>query len=377
MSTRVRWWGSQANPRELLSTLLAAGFVLALSLPVASQTAVVPRSAASEPETTSETGVAETHAQQITAAEALYQEARILMDQGQYEKACPLLQESNRHDFALGTLLYLAQCYEEIGRTAAAWSAFELAASESRKSKQEQRERIARQRADALKPKLMRLRISVPQEHRIEGLVITRNGGEVREPVYEVAIPVDPGLQRIEASAPKHESWAKEVELTEPGKTVTVLVPHLVPVAKRQAPREEPKATEPLLGAPAASLGDHARTSGPVPWSTVGLAVAGAGIVSAGLGTYLAVHSQSVEEDGREHCEKQEVLVCNETGMNLLDDADRELLWGQIALGAGGAAILGGVGLYLWAPDRASQSAHRVIPEVGTRSAALFWRGVF
>ena len=52
------------------------------------------------------------------AAEALFDEGKSLMIEGKLAVACEKLEQSQRIDPAVGTLLYLAECYEKSGRTA-------------------------------------------------------------------------------------------------------------------------------------------------------------------------------------------------------------------------------------------------------------------
>ena len=50
------------------------------------------------------------------AAEALFDQGVRLMKQNSFSDACPKLEESERIDPAVGTLLYLGECYERVGK---------------------------------------------------------------------------------------------------------------------------------------------------------------------------------------------------------------------------------------------------------------------
>ena len=97
------------------------------------------------------------------AAEALFREARALMEEGKYAEACPKFRDSQRLDPGVGTLLNLARCYELNGQTASAWSRYGEAAAAARDAGQEGREQHAREQAARLEPTLSRIVLVVPE----------------------------------------------------------------------------------------------------------------------------------------------------------------------------------------------------------------------
>ena len=62
--------------------------------------------------------------QNQAAAQALYDEARKLVEAKNFAAACPKFKESYDLDPAGGTLLNLADCYERQGKPALAWTTF-------------------------------------------------------------------------------------------------------------------------------------------------------------------------------------------------------------------------------------------------------------
>ena len=57
-------------------------------------------------------------------AEAMFESGVELMRQNSFKEACPKLEMSQRIEPTVGTLLYLGECYERLGRTASAWVTF-------------------------------------------------------------------------------------------------------------------------------------------------------------------------------------------------------------------------------------------------------------
>src|SRR5262245_14421848 len=111
-------------------------------------------------------------------AQALYEQAVAAMDKKDYASACPSLEEVVRLiPEGVGAKLTLAECYEGAGRLASAWTGYALAEAAAAKENQREREQKAHARAEALKPKLARLTIVVPEAVRaLPGLAITRDG---------------------------------------------------------------------------------------------------------------------------------------------------------------------------------------------------------
>src|SRR5262245_6886680 len=58
------------------------------------------------------------------AAEALFQQAKLLKEQQRWAEACPKFEASYKLDKTLGTLLNFADCEEHVGRIATAWARF-------------------------------------------------------------------------------------------------------------------------------------------------------------------------------------------------------------------------------------------------------------
>lgn len=172
------------------------------------------------------------------AAQTLDAEAHALLQQGRYVEACPKLEESLRLSPGLGTELDLADCNERIGKLAAAWSGFALAAARAKVAGEPLRERLASKRARALEPRLPRLVIDVPEA--LPGLEVKRDGVAVDAATWGAAFAVDPGRHRVTVTAPGKQRWVATIESYE-GATTRVEVPReLVDLPEDHAPCPPP-----------------------------------------------------------------------------------------------------------------------------------------
>lgn len=160
------------------------------------------------------------------AAQALFDEGRELMEQGRAEDACPRFEESARLEPGLGTRFHLANCYEVLGKLASAHTLFLDVAAEAAVRNQPERERVARERAQAVEPRLARLTIEVPFSPS-PALRVERDGVPVGTAQWGLPVPVDPGVHRVIASAPGREPWTADIDVPSEGGVTRVNVPPL------------------------------------------------------------------------------------------------------------------------------------------------------
>ncbi|MDI1432325.1 tetratricopeptide repeat protein [Polyangium sorediatum] len=203
-------------------------------------------------------------AEDRAAADALFEEGRELLKAGRAAEACPKFAASQKLHPRPGRLLQLGDCYEKNGETARAWETFREAESAARVDKDERRMEVASQRAGDLEPKLAKLVVEVPPEARVAGLLVRRNGKSVEATAWGVAVPVDPGEQRIEVTAPGKKAWVGKVVVEgKPGVT-TAWVPALVDEVKGE------------------QVGAGKEEGAGKSWVAIGV---GAGLALAGIGT--------------------------------------------------------------------------------------------
>jgi hypothetical protein len=287
------------------------------------------------------------------AAVALFDEGRKLKAEGKLAEACPKLEQSQRMDPGVGTLFHLSDCYERQGRTASAWVGFREVASEAKAAKREEQERVARERAAALEPKLTRLVIEVDPAAP-PGIVVRRDGAPVAKELWGSKLPVDPGETRVEASAEGYEAFSSKsrVEGRRPGRHHPH--PRLDEARRRAAaPRRASARDSSARGAcrPGRSSGERTRP----PWAR-----GFGGRVDAWHGGFDRRRSRRGGPGGRHvprprgqvhlrrqrsHCD--DAGQCDQTGVDLRSDAvDQGNLATIVFIGGG---VLAATGVVLWA----------------------------
>jgi hypothetical protein len=296
------------------------------------------------------------------AAEAIFEQGKQLMQAGDFARACTKFEASQKLDQGIGTLLYLADCYEKLGRTASAWATFKEAASVAGAQGQETRQKLAVQRARALEPGLAKLTIEVaPGNESILGFEVRSDGVAVPPAQYATPFPIDPGAHHIEASAPGKRSHIETINVARGVSHVTL--PLLVDLAPSDTPSvaggqtssagvgSNSSQTSPVLVASPAmsaqptndSVSDQGKTQ-----RTLSYIAGGLGVVGIGLGTYFGIAALHNNSSSKDNCQP-DPNTCTELGYNQRQDALRDGRISTVSFLGGGALLATAAILYFTA----------------------------
>ncbi|WP_394828830.1 type IV pilus biogenesis/stability protein PilW [Pendulispora albinea] len=319
-------------------------------------------------------------------AQALFDEGQALMKSRRYAEACVKFESSHRIDPRPGTVLNLANCYEENGQTASAWARYVEASELAARENQREREKYARERVRALAPKLPRLTVKargIPAD-----AVIERDGVAIDVAVLGTAVPVDPGEHAVVVVVRDKPVWSKRIHLAQGAQGEIVVAP-----SNEWAPPPDPAAPWrgygplPAPGAKPVEAAAQAQTAAPAPrtaagsggWSTqktLAVVSAGVGVVGIGLGTYFGLTAGSRWSDAKDKCQPD---GCPRDSIDMGSDAKTDANMATVAFIVGGVALAGAGVLWFSAPARPSGAALHLVPagDVRTGSAGLVARGRF
>lgn len=321
------------------------------------------------------TAFAQTGPADRALATELFQRGRTALIAQTYAEACPLLEESQRLDPAGGTLLNLALCHEQVGRTATAWSEFLEALSLARRDGREDRMEYAREHIAALEQRLSRLVVQIALDPGLPGLRVERDGTPLGRSVWSVAMPVDPGTHTVLVSATGYQLLTQSVQVKDGADLVTVTVAELTPEAVPEAPPAaiaEPVAEPPP--APVAPVAPVVVRKEPAGWFAslsrprrAGLALFGLSAATAIAATVTGVRAISLRGDAEDGCNDG---FCSRGARSTNREAMR---YADVSTALTVAsAVMGAGGLVLWLLPQPGRAGHT--PPV---SAGLMWRGSF
>ena len=250
------------------------------------------------------TAHADPPAEGSTLAEALFRQGRERMAARDYAAACPQLEESQRLDPQLGTLLNLAFCHGQEGRTATAWGEYASAAAAAQKAGRKDHEATARAALKNLDGQLSHLVLRAPGAP--PGLVLVLDDQRLGSGALGVALPVDPGVHRLRVTASGYAAAAVDFRIPAAPATVTVDAPALVPTLPILPPGPISRADPTLSTSPAptsapSSPDAQARSSPAGPWVLGGLAVA-----AAAAGTYFGLEAFAHNHQASQACTRDD-----------------------------------------------------------------------
>lgn len=294
-------------------------------------------------------------------AQSLFEQGRALMDARNYEEGCPKLAESHRIDPGGGTLINLALCYEQAGKLASAWGAFNEAIDVARQDGREDREEFAQEHVAALQPKLSYLTIVAPT--RSSELTVSIDGRELNRAAWGTKIPLDPGEHRVTVTSPGKRTWSVLVTIGPEADQQKLEIP----VLGNARPDDTSMSTHDPNG-------DSRLATRKAESSTAGYWVLGAGVLVVGAGSYFGLRAMADWDERNEHCPNGR---CDARAVELADDTKRNATIANVSVGLGLVGV--GVGTYLILAAPAEESGTTVVvqPAVGSSGGGVGLGGVW
>ena len=260
-------------------------------------------------------------AQQIAAADALYDEAMDLLDAGKLGEAIPKLEASLALDpTAVGATYQLGDCYENTGRVASAWGKFKEAeaASKALGAAGAARVKKAKERRVAIEMRVPWMTVNVPSEvGTLRGFSLRRNGTEIVQKLWRMKEPIDPGTYVLKATAHGKKEWERTYNVIE-GASIVVEVPSM--------------ADDPTLE-PTTKLSS-------VPGGSLGIAAIVTGVVGLGFSAGFGLHAMSQWNDAKGRCQQGRFDACDDTAISLQGSASTSATISTIGGVLGGAGVV-------------------------------------
>lgn len=286
-------------------------------------------------------------------AETLFRAGRELMASGKVAEACDRFSGSQRLEPKLGTLLNLALCHEQQGKTASAWGELTDAAGQARLAGQPDREQFARAHAAALWPKLSRV---VLTGSIAGGVRLIIDGQTLGASAMGAPLPMDPGEHVISAEAPRKKRWEARITVPPGPATMQLQIPDLEDEPP-DPPRPLPAVVTALPPPPP-----------PPPRGPNGLRIAGSVMGSLGIGGLafgglFGGLAFAREADAKRVC--PDTACPTQGGLDLHTTAGRFATASTAAFTAGGVLAAGGAVLLLLSRDTAPRRSAWVAPVPG------------
>jgi hypothetical protein len=301
-------------------------------------------------------------------AEALFQEAVQLMDQGNYTRACEKFSGTLEIEPGLGTMLHLADCYDKVNRTASSWALFEEVASRANLAGDSTRASIASARASELKARLslvyLDLKSATSMPDALARVSVTIGETLIPAAMWNSSIPLDPGQQRLTVTAEGHEPWSFSL-IVAPGPSLRrVTIPPLQRKASVKTPLKAPVNATTTATRPIATSLPHPPSRPESPTSStprvLGYISGALGLVGLGVSGYFGYRAYQSRQSSLESCRASNPNLCTPAGVDRREDAFGFADVANVSAIAGGSCLLIGTTLLIVSPstsDASSQTA--------------------
>jgi hypothetical protein len=279
-------------------------------------------------------GLAQTQSVHAVAKDQ-FDRAREAMDRGDYKAALDLLRASHAREPGRGKLLNMALCEEKLGLLGSAARHFEEVLPQL--AGDPERERLAREHAEQLRPKVPYLRVSLA-EAAPRGTTVTLDGNLLAPASLGVDVPIDPGRHVVVATATGAVEKRYEITLTGPERQELEVAPQAAAPAPARAEGAAPAPTVPPKIEPPSGDGSGSRMR---VGGVVLLGVGAAGFVVAGVtgGIWLSKRS-----DISAQCNVA-TRTCNARGIDLIASTAPLDVASAVGWGVGLTGLAGGVAL--------------------------------
>ena len=298
---------------------------------------------------------------QDRSSASFFSDGQRLMAQGKYAEACPNFEKALALNPGAGTKFNLAECYEKTGRPATALTLFREVENVTRQVGQQERSALAKERADALEPRVPTIVVRAPWLSTVPNASLTLDGRPITLNDVEKPVRVDMGKHVAIASVdPQHET-REEVIIEREGESRVLALSAPVALAEK-ADRNVGTAAGPAVPASTTAPDSNGQSSGSTQ-RTIGIALAGTGVVALGVGTVIALVAKSTYDDATETCG----TACPAANAADANDARTTANVGGAVMGAGLAIAAAGAILWFTAPSAKSTNGAATRPAHGAR----------
>ncbi len=304
-------------------------------------------------------------------ADKLFKKGKKLLAEKKYADACAAFAEVDKIETGIGAKLNVARCFEEWGRLATAYRWYVDAETMAIAGKDDRAAKIKEVMAE-LDINVPRVTIKVPEGADPDVLdTLTIDGKPVVLATLGIEQRVDPGPHMIEfvvegakkrKMAPVERGGSSEVTLDIPKGTGKPRKPKIFKAKDGTTDPDPDPETPPAPG----------RTQ-----RIAGIALVATGGVAIGVASALTLSARGSYKDAlEEHC-MGSTSMCSAEGLTITADARSRANVATVITIAGGAAIIGGVVLYLIAPKASTSGEHALYltPTVGDDGGGVVFGG--